>query len=291
MLVSRLRRRVRLLRREAEARRAAAAAALPPAPEALFDWTRRFLAPILTNEPSPFHHWLAGELDAISVRRGARLNVLAPRGSAKSSWASFAYPLREALAGREPFTVIVSDTSGQAEAFLRQIRAQLEENDGIREAYPRGFGRGPVWRDNHVRLRNGCEILAMGTGGKIRGRKSTANRRPSLLICDDLQNKDHILSRLQRERSWEWFTKDLLSAGEPGTNVVVLGTALHRDCVSCRLGRSSGWESRTWRAVVEWPERMDLWRVWEGILNDWEDPDREATARRFYEDNRAEMDA
>jgi hypothetical protein len=75
------------------------------------------------------------------------------------------------------------------------------------------------------------------------------------------------------------------------TNIVVLGTALHRECIVCRLDATPGWRTRSCRSIEKWPERMDLWKDWQDLLHDWDDPDREATARAFYEARREEMDA
>lgn len=113
--------------------------------------------------------------------------------------------------------------------------------------------------------------------------------RPTLIVIDDPQNKDHITSFLQRERAWEWLTKDVLSAGEPSTNVVVLGTALHRDCIVCKLQSTPGWRSRVFKSITRWPIRMDLWKAWEEILFDWDDEKREENARAFYEEHRELM--
>lgn len=255
----------------------------------LLAWANKYLASAFSDPPSRFHLWLAEELDGLRQKRGQRLSVQAPRGSAKSSWASYAYPLREALEGREPFIVIASDTSGQAQTFLRQIRSAIEDNELIRRDYPHSSGKGPIWRDSHIRLRNGVEVLALGTGGKVRGRKTAGNRRPTLCLIDDPQNKDHIVSPLQRERSWEWLTKDMLSSGEPTTNYVVLGTALHRDCIVCRLASTPGWRSQVFRSIITWPVRLDLWAEWEQQLHDYDNPDREQAARAFYEANKELM--
>lgn len=187
----------------------------------------------------------------------------------------------------------MSDTADQARDFLRQIRNQIEDNPLIRRDYPESSGKGQLWRDQRICLRNGCEILVLGTGGKLRGRKSATNRRPTLVIADDIQNKDHIVSELRRARTFDWFVKDVMSVGEPTTNFVVLGTALHRDTVVCRLEATPGWQSRKWKALESWPERMDLWREWESYLFDYstDDSTRVARALSFFESKRAQMEA
>jgi predicted phage terminase large subunit-like protein len=237
-----------------------------------------------------FHRWLAAELEALGRTRGRRLDVLAPRGSAKSTWTSVAFPLWCGVHGKEPYIVLASDTDDQAKDFLRKIRDQLEGNHALLRDFPAAAGVGPVWQAHYLRLRNGVGIRAISTGGKIRGR-SEKEARPSLIIVDDPQNLEHIISPARRERSWDWLVRDVCSAGSPRTNIVVLGTALHREAIVCRLQITPGWQSRVFRSVEPWPERMDLWAEWELILHDHNDDQREAKARAYYEANRPAMDA
>jgi hypothetical protein len=149
-----------------------------------------------------------------------------------------------------------------------------------------------VWRGGRIRLRNGVVFEAYGSGGRIRGRKAGASR-PSLVVLDDPQNKDHVVSAVLRERTWQWLARDVLNAVSPRTNVLVLGTALHRDGILCRLQTpeyGTGWRVRVFQSIAQWPARMDLWREWEALLHDHADPDREARARAFYEQNRVAME-
>jgi predicted phage terminase large subunit-like protein len=81
------------------------------------------------------------------------------------------------------------------------------------------------------------------------------------------------------------------NAGSPRTNVVVLGTALHREAIVCKLQTTPGWRSKVFRSLQRWPERMDLWASWGDLLHDWADEAREAKAQAFYEANRGAMEA
>jgi len=92
---------------------------------------------------------------------------------------------------------------------------------------------------------------------------------------------------LQRERSW--FNRAVANAGTPQTNVLVLGTALHRDCLVLRLSRAAGWQARTFRAIERWPDRTDLWGQWEQIFTAVDDAAREGKARAFYEAQAEEL--
>lgn len=278
----------RLERRVAGLRRPAVRVVTTPP---LDQWAAKYLSGYFTCAPSKFHAWLKVELNRLHNTRGQRLCVQAPRAAAKSTWSSLAYPLWCVLHGIEPYIIITSDTTGQAQMFLDAIRSELETNPLLRRDYPHLTGGGRVWRNDKIELNNGCAIEALGTGAKIRGRKNRQHR-PSLILVDDPQNLEHILSPVQRERSWEWLQKDAQNAGDPDTNLLVLGTALHQACIVCRLQKTPGWRTQVFRAVIRWPDRMDLWGEWERALNDWgkEIEERERLAREFYEANRGEMD-
>ena len=198
--------------------------------ENLIAWGQRFLPDYFKQKPSRMHVWLAQQLDNKFVKRGVKLNVLAPRGSAKSTLGTLAYPLREALEKREPYIWIISDTMSQAHTHLDNIKVELTENSELANAYPEAFGKGNVWRSSGIVLRNGVAIEAYGTGQRLRGRRRREHR-PSLIICDDLQNDDHITSMTSRDHSRSWFHGTLMKAGNAKTNVVNLATALHIEAI------------------------------------------------------------
>ena len=158
-----------------------------------------------------------------------------------------------ALHGDEKYIVLTSDTGAQAQAYLGDLRELLESNEALLRDYPAAAGRGPLWRGDAIRLRNGVEVAAFGTGGKIRGRKARGLYRPGLIVVDDPQNKDHVISPLMRERSWDWLTRDVLNAGDPETNIVVLGTALHRESIVCRLQKTPGWRTKVFKSIGQMP--------------------------------------
>jgi hypothetical protein len=258
----------------------------PPGLEA---FARRYLPDHFPLPLSGFHRWIVGELDSLHSHRGSRLDVVAPRGAAKSTWSSFAYPLYAALHSLEPYIQIISDTRDQAWGWLNAVREELEDNQLLARDYPHVVGPGPEWRKDRLRLRNGVVIEALGTGSKMRGRRHRQHR-PTLIILDDPENDDHVTSVVRRERSWRWFTRAALNAGSVDTNLIALGTALHRECLVLKLTRTGGWRHRLFKALVSPPERMDLWRQWEEVYTDYQNADREAAARAFYEARRTEMD-
>jgi len=144
-----------------------------------------------------------------------KLNVLGPRGGAKSTLATLAYPLRGALHRRELYIWIISDTAHQARAHLDNLKAELLDNPLIERDYPQATGRGPVWRSEKIVLCNGVTIETFGTGQRARA------NRPTLLICDDLQNDQYMESTIQRSHTRTWFHDTLLKADCPSTKLLL----------------------------------------------------------------------
>jgi predicted phage terminase large subunit-like protein len=235
----------------------------------LLRWGKKYLKNHFTREPSHMHTWLAARLDSKlrNSLRGWKLNVLAPRGGAKSTLVTLAYVLRSAVTGSEPYIWIVSDTLHQAMAHLDNIRIELIDNEKMARDYSHAVGVGPVWRANVIQLRNGVTIEAVGTGQRIRGRRKRESR-PSLIVCDDLQSDRHAESAEQRELTRRWFHSLLMKAGNKRTNILNLATALHREALACELDHTPGWESRVFPAILRWPERMDLWLEWERLYGE-----------------------
>lgn len=252
-------------------------------------WGRLFLPKYFAKSPSAMHEWLGEQLDSFRTERGSKVNVIGPRGSAKSTIATLCYVLRAAVEGWEPYIWIVSDTIPQAQLHLENVKAELSGNRLLAKVYPQSTGHGPTWRAELIELPNGPVIEALSTGQRIRGRRKNEHR-PSLIIGDDLQNDSHISSAAQREVSRQWFHGLLLRAGDKRTNVVNLATALHREALAVQLLEAPGWTSRRFSAIQAWPTNTELWSEWESIYANPENPHAKRDARKFYDHHQVAMD-
>lgn len=94
----------------------------------LLTWSRHHLSGHFAKPPSKMHRWLADRLDVMQTERGGKINLIGPRGGAKSTIGSLAFVIRAALEGTEPYIWIVSDTKNQAQAHLENIKTELLEN-------------------------------------------------------------------------------------------------------------------------------------------------------------------
>lgn len=262
-----------------------------PAPFSLA-WEKKYLPHYLTTDCSAFHTALIADLAAFHTTRGQRRAYRGPRGSGKTSHLSKAYPLHAALEGNERFILLTSETGpGQAEAYLSAIKSEIEGNERIREDYPHACGVGSLWQSDRIKLRNGVTIAARGSGSRMLG-MADRNVRPTLVIGDDLNARSDAFSPTVRSRRLHWWMTDVMNIGTPGhTNFIVAGTAIHDEAVVCELSRNGAWQSSSYKSIIEWPRNMDLWAEWERKATNLADSKRIDTARAFYEQRKADMDA
>ena len=250
----------------------------------LLDFANRYLSHYLSSAPSAFHNDIALHLEVATRTRGIKSAIAGPRGSAKSTWCSLAFPLWAHCEGLEHYTILGADTFSQAAQHLSHVKEELETNDKLAEDYPHVVGKGKsIWSQESIVLNNGTRIDAMGAGKKVRGRRH-GKYRPTCVMIDDPENDEGARSPIVRDRVRQWLDAGVLKAGQPGTNFFVNGTLINSACLMAGLLERAGWEHRCYQSIVTWPTNMRLWDDWETIY--FEDV---AKAREFYDEHEFEM--
>lgn len=251
--------------------------------------------------PSPAFHeeldeiWTKGVLkgrnpavDAKKISRldGSKSVVAAPRGHAKSTNFTFKDSLHATLYLYKHYIIILSDSSDQAEGFLSDIKTEMEDNQEIRLDF--GNQQGKVWKSTVILTTGGVKIEAIGSGKKVRGRRHGA-WRPDLLVLDDIENDENVNTPDQRRKLDSWFKKAVSKAGDTYTDIMYIGTILHYDSLLSNTLKNPEYESRTYRAVISFSDRDDLWDKWTELYTNLFDPDHKQHAREFYLEHEAEM--
>lgn len=218
----------------------------------------------------------------------------APRDHAKSTAITEGYSLAALLWRNRDFCLIVSNTLPQSIEFLRDIKTELSDNESLRRDFRIKDFLIDREDDVIVRCTDGHQfrIMCKGAEQSMRGTK-WAKRKPNLIVCDDLEEDEQVMSEPRRKKFRRWFLRTLLSAGSRDCLFRVVGTILHHDSMLNNLLKETDdpkrkaedavWKSRRFRAHrgyndfrdILWPEKFtekDLRKIKQRFINQM-DPD------------------
>jgi predicted phage terminase large subunit-like protein len=162
--------------------------------------------------------------------------IAAPRRHAKTTAITTTYTLACLLFRERSYALIVSDTVTQAVQFLGDIKRELANNDQLRALFKiKDFAKDSD--DDFICVcEDGYEfrVQAKGSEQKVRGLKWN-NKRPDLIVCDDLENDEIVMNKDRREKFRNWFFGALLPCISYNGIVRYVGTILHNDSLLERL--------------------------------------------------------
>lgn len=252
-----------------------------------------YLAESFRSPWSEFHLWMIEKLEHITLEQDneeTRDVTAAPRGHAKSTLISFAYPIWCTCYGYRRFIVIISNTAPVAKQFIVDIRNELEFNQKIL----RDFGEmkdDSMWNTSEILTKSRMYITARGAGAQMRGMKFNSTR-PDLVIIDDLEDKETVRSPSQSAELEDWFNSDVMPMGAPYCHFFMIGTVLSYEALLYHMlndAKYSSWSRKTFKAVMEF-STSGLWSEWEALMTDLSlGDDAYARATAFYEEHKAEM--
>lgn len=162
--------------------------------------------------------------------------IAAPRAHGKSTAITHAYLLAALLFRDRKFVLIVSDTENQAINFLGDITNELKNNEDLINLFGiKGFVKESQ-TDIIVEFTDGEQfrVLVRGAEQRVRGLKWD-QRRPDLIVCDDLEGDEQVQSKDRREKFRRWFYAALLPCRSQHGIVRIVGTILHLDSLLNRL--------------------------------------------------------
>ena len=212
----------------------------------------------------PFHM----EMWDLCCSDNPKVAIAAPRLHAKSTSITHTYTLMMLLSRVKRFCLIVSSTESLAIEFLGDIKAELEENEPLRQKF--GVKKFLKEKETNVvcLMNNGDKfrIQVKGSEQKVRGLK-WRGKRPDLIICDDLEGDEQVMNPERREKFRLWFMNALIPCGSDTCWVRIVGTILHLDSMLNRLLSDKTWKTKLYQAVdgnfknILWPEKFSEERL------------------------------
>jgi predicted phage terminase large subunit-like protein len=253
-------------------------------------FARTYFPHYIKHDNAVLHTYLYKRLpELVDAPEGQHEAIAAPRGNAKSTLVTQIFTLWCILTGRKRYPLIIMDALDQAATMLEAIKAELQFNPRLAMDYPSHTGAGRVWQVGTIITNGGAKVQAFGSGKRMRGLRHGPHR-PDLAIGDDLENDENVRSPEQRDKLESWLKKTVLSLGaaDDSMDVIVIGTILHYDSVLSRLLRNPLWKRQKFKAIIRWPDDMELWDTWEELLLNGKDEG--VAANLFYLSHRAEME-
>lgn len=177
------------------------------------------------------------ELFAISEDESIKKAVIvAFRGSAKSTIMTMSYPIWAVLGKlQKKCVVILSQTQQQAKTHFANIKRELESNELLRRDLGPFEEESDEWGSYALVIPQfNARIVAASSEQSIRGIRHGANR-PDLIICDDVEDLNSTKTREGRDKTYGWFTGEIVPCGDKNTKIIVIGNLLHEDSLLMRL--------------------------------------------------------
>lgn len=162
--------------------------------------------------------------------REERHAFVAPRECGKSSWLFKALPLWAAAHGHVDFIAAFSSSATQAETHLAGFKRELDTNALLRQDFPdlcqparRPSGGNVADSQSMLHTKSGFSFAARGLDSEVLGLVDPKNRRPDVIILDDVEPDESNYSPYQAKKRLTTITDTVLAMNERA-HVALVGT-------------------------------------------------------------------
>ncbi len=195
-----------------------------------------------------------------------KICVVAPRGHGKTTTVGKIIPLHHIFyGGNNRVIAIVSRTQAHSIRTLTAIKKYLA-NKRIMAIFGDWTENTAIkWTATEVCLKNGTSIYAIGAGQQIRG-VLTEDYRITLLLADDLEDKENTRTKESVDNNFDWFIGEACNALDPlEGRAMLIGTVIVHGCIVEMVKDMEDWKTLWYQAVhnVDDPnDRRVLWPEW-----------------------------
>ncbi len=214
-----------------------------------------------SKESSHFRDFIHKNIDSLT-KQHKTIILTAYRGAAKTTTISKLYTLWETIRKNRRFIVVISASQSLSDDILEFIRTELEDNENLKHDFNITVSNNRVSDivlsvDDHL-----MKIQSFGAGVKIRG-IVFLSWRPDLIILDDFENDENVLSKAYRDKLENWYKKAIrkLPSLTQHYNIIIPGTILHFDSVLARLTKLKGAYYQNFPLVREFNDNYKKWTL------------------------------
>ena len=223
----------------------------------------KVIMPNMFTASSPDFHYEIG--NSLLDKKIKQLNLIAPRGHAKSSIVGGVFPMHHIFFDKGPkLIVLVSRTQDHAIKLLGTIKDALDYSQQLRSIFGYwGMNSAKSWAKAEVELKDGSMIICKGTGQQLRGIKH-GNQRPTLIILDDPEDENNTKTSEAMETNLRWLLQSAVPSLDPlKGRLAVIGTPIHQRCIVETLKDMKGWENMCFRPDLDGGKA--LWEEWQPL--------------------------
>jgi hypothetical protein len=260
--------------------------------------------------------------------------IAGTRGEGKTKLAIYT-ALFLTLKGLSNFPIVIGKNQRKSEGELRTVREKLQQSELLLSDFPElglpfkavggwssrarmqtvagepsnlelaadhliypTIGRHQLpddWPDFIEPVSNGQILASIGIDGSIRG-TNYRDRRPSIAIIDDIEDRQAADSDALIEKNEETIEKDIagLAASAKRVARVLLCTIQNRKCIAFKFTdpkQKPSFKGRRYRKMIQKPDRMDLVQEYLKLRIERSEADPDAReAFRFWRDNQLEIE-
>ena len=184
--------------------------------------------PLIETQQAAHHKLILREMQKCMSTPHGRLMIMAPPGSAKSTYASVVAPTWYLGTQQDRRVILASYGDDLARRHGRRTRQLLRSPEamGILQCTLQDDSRAA----DEFALTNGSEYIACGIMSGI-----TGNRAHGIVIDDPVKGREQADSQVIRDRTYEAYQDDLLTRLIPGGWLVLINTRWHEEDISGRI--------------------------------------------------------
>lgn len=204
---------------------------VPGSPMSEADETARI--PLIESAQAEHHRLILAEMQRCMQTRHGRLMIMAPPGSAKSTYATVVAPSWYLGMQSDRRVILASYGGDLARRHGRRTRQLLRssESSAILQHSISDDSRAA----DEFSLTNGSEYIACGIMAGV-----TGNRAHGIVIDDPIKGREDADSETIRDKTFAAYEDDLLTRLIPGGWVVIIQTRWHEDDIAGRI-LPEGW--------------------------------------------------
>ena len=233
--------------------------------------------------------------------RGHKVNILAPRGSGKSTVITVFYPLHciyykylydEFGMKSERYILILSRSYGNAMDRIKDIKSEIGSAPTLEH-----LKGDHTWGEMRSITANDILLVPQSRGGKVRG-SLYKGFRPTLVLPDDLDDLDSIRNPNTLQKDEDWFNSDLMECGDTDTNFVCVDTVKGERAIANQLRYRPAWRNVFIQAIptpdqLVHPKAEHLWQEYRQIYANTalEPQERSVQMEVFWTEHEKEMNA